>query len=76
MDAICSQPEVADYVFSSEDAETFQEYVVLICALLASVVCEKIEISHLYNEQTTVGPFEPDCRSQGAKMSNGLHNRK
>ena len=44
--AICCHPEVDANVISGENAETFSVY---ICALLASVVCEKIEISHLWN---------------------------
>ena len=42
--------EVADDVISSEDFETFHEYVCLyMCGLLALVVFEKIEIRHLCN---------------------------
>ena len=66
VNAVCSRPEVADDVISGEDAETVQEYVcIYLC--VASVVCVKIEISHLCDAQTTVGRFERHFRGQGAK---------
>ena len=45
MNAICSRPEVADDVICSAS----RNMSVWICALLASVVYEKIEVSHLCN---------------------------
>ena len=47
---------------------------VLICGLLASVVFEKIEISHLCNAKMMAGPFEPNLQHQGTIMGYKTEN--
>ena len=42
MNAICSQPDVADDVISSYDAETFLEYVYKLCVASFSSLREKL----------------------------------
>ena len=64
MDTICSRPEVADD----------RRYVSLnLWVAIFSCFRDKIEISHLCNEQMAVGPLESHYRSQGKRL--GGNNR-
>ena len=51
--------------FQEKNLKTVEGYAVLhFEAAIALVASEKIEISHLRNAQTTVGPFEAHFRGQ------------
>ena len=75
INAICSRPEVADYVISVTDVYTFWYYacVNLWVAIFSNLLVKKIYISHLCNAKTTAGSPEPHFRGQGANMS--MHHR-
>ena len=64
MNAICNRLGVTDDVIIGSDVETFGHYIGENYGLLAEVVFEKIEIDHLCNAQTTVGPLEPHLPGQ------------
>ena len=76
INSICSRPEVAEYVISGCNVDTFGTTRQRIWELLASAVFQKIEIeiSHLCNALTTVCPFVAHFRAQEAEMSNDSHN--
>ena len=72
--AICCQPEVAGDVISTENVKTTEGYAVLNFEAAGISSSENIKISHL---RTDVGPLKSHFfRSQGAAMSNRLHESK